>query len=144
MRDRETWAQELVEMALAELPPELQKEARNLPVIITPRPEYSQLDSDMAPDILGLFIGEAHAERGSTLTPLPPQIFLFTDNIWDFCEGDPECFAAEVRITYLHELGHYFGWDEIDLANRSLDYSLGRNTYSKGGQGDDFLARPTR
>jgi len=26
-----------------------------------------------------------------------------------------------VRITYLHELGHYLGWDESDLEARGLD-----------------------
>jgi predicted Zn-dependent protease with MMP-like domain len=26
-----------------------------------------------------------------------------------------------VRVTYLHELGHFLGWDEEDLAARGLD-----------------------
>jgi predicted Zn-dependent protease with MMP-like domain len=26
-----------------------------------------------------------------------------------------------VRLTYLHELGHYFGWDEDQLTSRGLD-----------------------
>ena len=28
---------------------------------------------------------------------------------------------AKIRITYLHELGHYFGMDEDDLEARGLD-----------------------
>ena len=40
---------------------------------------------------------------------------------WDFAEGDVEVFRDEVRLTYLHELGHYFGWDEDDLTARGLE-----------------------
>ena len=29
-------------------------------------------------------------------------------------------FLREVQITYLHELGHYFGWDEEEIANVGL------------------------
>jgi predicted Zn-dependent protease with MMP-like domain len=32
-----------------------------------------------------------------------------------------EVFRDEVRLTYLHELGHYLGWDEDELAARGLD-----------------------
>jgi len=30
-------------------------------------------------------------------------------------------FREEVERTYLHELGHYLGWDEDDVAARGLD-----------------------
>ena len=36
-------------------------------------------------------------------------------------EGDVEIFRDECRLTYLHELGHYLGWDEDDLTARGLD-----------------------
>jgi predicted Zn-dependent protease with MMP-like domain len=35
--------------------------------------------------------------------------------------GDAATFREEVRRTYLHELGHYLGLDEDDLADRDLD-----------------------
>jgi len=46
---------------------------------------------------------------------------LFLENLWDFADGDHKVFCDEVRITYLHELGHFLGWDEDDLAARELD-----------------------
>ena len=52
---------------------------------------------------------------------MPAQILLFLGNLWEFAEADETAFLDEVRITYLHELGHYFGWDEDDLAARDLD-----------------------
>ena len=52
---------------------------------------------------------------------LPPQILLFLANIWDYAGGAEPAFREEVRVTYLHELGHYLGWDESDLEVRGLD-----------------------
>jgi len=54
-------------------------------------------------------------------SPLPAQIILFLENLWDFAEEDEEFFREEVRTTYLHELGHYLGLNEIDLEERGLD-----------------------
>ncbi|MBL9137881.1 MAG: metallopeptidase family protein, partial [Verrucomicrobiales bacterium] len=52
---------------------------------------------------------------------LPSQILLFLENLWEFSEEDEEIFLDEVQTTYLHELGHYLGLDEIDLEERGLD-----------------------
>ena len=73
------------------------------------------------PDILGLFSGNPHGTEISHADPAPPQISLYLENIMDWAEGDPAGFAEEVRLTYLHELGHFLGWDEDDLAARGLD-----------------------
>ena len=72
-------------------------------------------------DILGLFTGSAHGEELSLDNPAPPQILLYLENLWDFAEEDLEIFRDEVRLTYLHELGHYLGWDEDQVAARGLD-----------------------
>ena len=47
-------------------------------------------------------------------------ILLFLENLWDFAGEDEEIFRQEVRTTYLHELGHYLGLEEIDLEERGL------------------------
>jgi len=52
---------------------------------------------------------------------MPPQISLYLDNIWTFVEQDRDAFVDEVAVTYLHELGHYFGWDEDELTARGLE-----------------------
>ena len=54
-------------------------------------------------------------------SPEPPRIFLYTANLWDYAEEDVEAFRDEVRLTYLHELGHFLGWDEDQIAARGLD-----------------------
>ena len=50
--------------------------------------------------------------------PAPPQIFLSLDNLWQYAEGDVRIFREEVRLTYLHEPGHYLGWGEDQPAAR--------------------------
>ena len=114
-------ALETVTAAQRRLPPEIRSLARDIPVHYDALPAEDLIAAGFEPDILGLFTG---APYGSELTlddPTPPQIFLYLDNLWDFAEGDLAAFREEVRLTYLHELGHYLGWDEDDLTARGLD-----------------------
>lgn len=109
-----------VRSARASLPAEVRPAADALPVTFEPWPSKAMLeDEEAGSDILGLFVGPDHG--ADTTATLPPQILLFLENLWDYAEGDEAVFRDEVRLTYLHELGHYLGWDEDDLARRGLD-----------------------
>ena len=113
-------ADEAVQAARKRLPEEVRTAAGALPVTFEPWPSEAMLeDEGIEPDILGLFVGLALDESGDAT--LPPQILLFLENLWDFAEGDEAVFRDEVRITYLHELGHYLGWDEGEIARRGLE-----------------------
>ena len=113
-------AQGEVSATLAQLPAELRERAAPLPVVYERVPAEEMLDEVVQPDTLGLFVGEAFPDGEGGALPLPPQIFLFLENLWDFAEGDEEIFLDEVHITYLHELGHYLGLSEEDLEERGL------------------------
>ncbi len=112
-------AQAEVEATLAALPALVRRQAAPLPVSYEAHPQVNLLDDGHDPDLLGLFVGAALAEPDES--PLPPQIILFLENLWDFAEADEEIYREEVRTTYLHELGHYLGLDEIDLEERGLE-----------------------
>ncbi|HWB58375.1 MAG TPA: metallopeptidase family protein [Chthoniobacteraceae bacterium] len=45
---------------------------------------------------------------------------LFLGDLAEYCARRGKSFEAEVKKTYLHELGHHFGWDEDDLRARGL------------------------
>lgn len=107
--------------AQRQLPPELRALARGVPVLYERLPAADVIAEGFPPDILGLFSGSAHGTEFSGETPAPPRIVLYIDNLWDFAEGDLEVYREETRITYLHELGHYLGWDEDEVAARGLD-----------------------
>jgi len=111
----------VVDATQKKLPAALREFTTAIPVHFEDVPGQDLLDEGFEDDILGLFTGSAHGAELREDQPMPAQIILFLENIWDFAEGDRQVFCDEVRITYLHELGHYFGWDEDDLAERELD-----------------------
>src|SRR5438046_5815007 len=102
-----------VARTLAELPDDLRPRATALPFTYERVPNRAIIEEGIEPDILGLFVGGefAHEEH----VPLPAQIILFLENIWEMVEGNEEEFREEVRITLIHELGHYLGLDEDEL-----------------------------
>jgi len=103
------------------LPPEIATLACGVPVHYERVPSESVLEEGFEPDILGLFSGNPYGSDFRESDPAPPQIFLYLENLWDFAEGDLQVFGEELRITYLHELGHYLGWGEEELAERGLN-----------------------
>ena len=107
--------------AQRQLPAQIRPLARSVPVHYEHTPATDVLAEGFPSDILGLFTGSAHGMELAHDNPAPAQILLYLDNLWDFAEDDVEIFRDEVRLTYLHELGHYFGWDEDDLASRGLE-----------------------
>jgi len=114
-------ALEEVEATLASLPAPLRDRAQALPVTFERRPNAAYRRDGIEPDTLGLFVGPEFAYEETTALPLPPQIILFLENIWDLAEADEEFFREEVHTTLLHELGHYLGLDEDDLSERGLE-----------------------
>jgi predicted Zn-dependent protease with MMP-like domain len=114
-------ALEEVETTLAALPGPLRERAEALPVTFERRPNAAHRRDGIEADTLGLFVGSEFAYEETASLPLPPQIILFLENIWDLAEADEESFREEVHTTYLHELGHYLGLDEDDLFERGLE-----------------------
>jgi predicted Zn-dependent protease with MMP-like domain len=112
-------AVETVTATQRRLPPEILPLARSVPVHYEAVPAGDLLAEGFEPDILGLFAGDPHGT--SSDNPSPPQIILYLENIWDLAGEDVAVFREETRLTYLHELGHFLGWDEDDLAARGLD-----------------------
>ena len=114
-------AADTVGAAQRQLPRELRTLARDVPVHYEAKPAADVLAEGFEPDILGLFSGSPHGTELSHDNPAPPHILLYLESLWDFAEGDLDIYREEVRMTYLPELGHYFGWDEDELTARGLD-----------------------
>ncbi len=112
-------AERIVNRTQRALPSDVREIAEALPVIFDPSPNPELRAEGVDDDTLGLFVGPAHGEDPG-LDPLPSQIILYLENIWDYAEGDVARFDDEVRLTYLHELGHYLRLDEGDLERRGL------------------------
>jgi predicted Zn-dependent protease with MMP-like domain len=104
---------EVVARALRSLPPELQAAVRNIEIAV----EEEHPDD---PDLFGLYEGVPLPDRGDWAGTMPDRIRIFRRPLVDSFP-DPRELEEEIRITVLHELGHYFGLEEDELDN--LGYS---------------------
>ena len=107
---------ELVERALEGLPPELSSLLENVAIVVDEWPDYSTpLVADDPEDTLyGLYEGVPLTERGWGYSGvLPDKITIFRGPLErDF---EPDELEEQVRITVVHEIAHYFGFDEDRL-----------------------------
>ena len=107
---------DLVERALDGLPPELSRLLDNVAIVVDDWPEYSTpLVSDAQGETLyGLYEGVPLTERGAGYYGvLPDKITIFRGPLErDFRTAELE---EQVRITVVHEIAHYFGFDEDRL-----------------------------
>lgn len=67
-------------------------------------------------ELLGLYVGIALPDRGEGYGwgALPDQIFLFSGPIQRLSHSR-EQVIEQIRVTLLHEIGHYFGLDDARL-----------------------------
>lgn len=114
-------AARLCRETLRGLPERFRRELEAVPTIVELLPSVEQVDDGLDPRSLGVIEGDWHNERGSLHpSPLPTRIVLFAANLAaDF--QDPDEFAHQVRITVLHEVGHYFGLEEQDMERLGLE-----------------------
>ena len=120
-RVSETEFRSLVEEAIAELPQDFRDSLSNLDIVVEPLPDDRTLAGDppLSPAILGLHVGVPAEDRASA-GQLPNLIFLFQKNIERAATNHDE-LVEEVRITLLHEIGHYLGLDEDEVEERGLE-----------------------
>jgi predicted Zn-dependent protease with MMP-like domain len=100
--------EDTVRAALDELPDHLAAALRNVAVVI--EDEHPE-----DPDLFGLYHGIPLPERGDMTGELPDTISIYRIPLEESFP-DPDELRREIRITVLHELGHYFGLDEERIA----------------------------
>jgi len=113
------WADEELKALVKILPPDVKKAAETVSISFEEKPGTGTYDEQLEGDELGLFEGptvedEAGPEELS-------RIRLFLSNLWEWSGEEEHDFRDEVGTTFLHELGHYLGWDEDDVAARGLE-----------------------
>jgi predicted Zn-dependent protease with MMP-like domain len=107
--------EQLVADALDEVPDELAAEMENVAVVVEEWPSPAQ-HAGRAGTLLGLYEGIPLTRRGpvSYAGVAPDKITIFRGPICARARDESE-LAAQVRITVLHEVGHYFGIDDDRL-----------------------------
>jgi predicted Zn-dependent protease with MMP-like domain len=92
-------------------------------ILIEPRPSRELVEEGIDARILGLFEGATSEELSGPDAPLTTtRILVFSHNLGDAFAGEPEAkLRAEVRVTVLHEVGHFFGLEEDDMERLGLE-----------------------
>lgn len=109
-----------VAAVLEALPGDVKRRAEAVPIVFEKRPSRALVADGVEADTLGFFMGPSAAEDPGS-SPLPAQIVLFLENIWEMADESERTFRKEIRKTILHELGHSVGWEESELEARDLD-----------------------
>ncbi|WP_022868233.1 metallopeptidase family protein [Schaalia vaccimaxillae] len=99
----------LVTDALDKIPEEFWAQLDNVAVFVEDDPPEGEPS-----DLLGLYDGVALTERGDYAGFLPDRVLVFRNPTLAICDSVQEV-AEEVRITVVHEIGHYFGLDDEQL-----------------------------
>jgi predicted Zn-dependent protease with MMP-like domain len=113
---------EVVEEALDSLPDEFRSRIRNVAVLVEDRPPDQgspgsghQGSGHQGQLLLGLFHGVPTTKKSIFDMPTgPDHIVLYQKNIEAVCSDEVEV-REQIRLTVIHELGHYFGMDENQL-----------------------------
>jgi predicted Zn-dependent protease with MMP-like domain len=114
-----------VEAALAELPEQVRAYLGNVAITVEELPSEVDLlgaDPPLSPSILGLFRGAPYGQKASSdpWSHLPSGIVLYQRNLERFVRSREE-LVEEIRVTLVHEVGHFLGLDEEELYRRGLD-----------------------
>lgn len=104
-----------VKAAIDSLPPQFLAYLDNVLITVQDEPSDELLDETDSDSLLGIYLGVPLTER-SLEAPyqMPDQIILFQGPLEDFCETEEE-LVEEIRITVVHEIGHFFGLEEDEI-----------------------------
>jgi len=109
--------EQLVEQALGELPQRFAALLDNVAVVVEEEPSDEDLDAldENANELLGIYRGVPMTERHYDALRLPDQIAIFRGPILRVARSRSDAMH-EIRDTVVHELGHYFGLDDEEMA----------------------------
>ena len=104
----------VVEEALDSLPQKFRSRIQNVAVLVedVPPNQLSPESGQQKRLLLGVFHGVPTTKKSIFDIPSgPDHIVLYQKNIEAVCSTEAE-IREQIRLTVIHELGHYFGLDE--------------------------------
>jgi predicted Zn-dependent protease with MMP-like domain len=108
-----------VARAIEELPPRFASLLDNVFVLVEEEPSPEDLESvgmseGEEDELLGLYHGVPHDERGVDYSALPDRVVLYRGPLQRLCKSVAE-LEDEIYDTLVHELGHHFGLDDDEM-----------------------------
>jgi len=114
----------LVEHAMERIPDEFRMAIQNLQIVVEDWPDPAVMEDVTGdPDevLYGLYTGTPLPDRGAGYgNTMPDVITLYQGPLEeDFPDRDELCY--EIEVTLVHEIGHYFGFDEETIERYGYD-----------------------
>jgi predicted Zn-dependent protease with MMP-like domain len=110
--------EKLVQQALDRIPADLQRALRNVAIVIEDRPGPEAEAEELDPEeetLYGLYCGLPLPERTLDDSGTLPDIIYIYQKPLEEDFPDRNDLIEEIEITLVHEIAHYFGFDEETL-----------------------------
>lgn len=107
--------EKVVEEAISSLPEKLRRKIENVQFRVAESPSRRQAGGGRQPALYGLYEGVPYGQRG------PDYAMAMPDRITVFKRAIERDFPTRAKMikgiqeTVLHEIGHYFGFDDAQL-----------------------------
>jgi predicted Zn-dependent protease with MMP-like domain len=115
----------LVELALKKIPAQLRAAMDNIGIVIEDWPDeelMAEMDGDSDAMVYGIYQGIPLPERGASYGNTVPDVIVLYQKALEEDFPEREELISEIEITLVHEIGHYFGFDESELEKYGYDW----------------------
>ena len=111
----------MLDKVLASLPRVIREAVLEVPVLaeLKPAREVAEHEPAINPEVLGLFVGTPVGQKLRGGSGYGDVVLLFQKNLERAGRSRQEV-SKEMKITLLHEYGHYLGFDEEELEHLGL------------------------
>lgn len=115
--------EEVVDETVNNLPEEFASALDNVGLVVEPWPSREEFESIKAHPsntlLFGLYHGIPKTKRLSNYSSLPDKITIYAGPIL-MISKDLEDAKRRIKNTVLHEIGHHFGMDDMQLRARGI------------------------
>jgi predicted Zn-dependent protease with MMP-like domain len=116
--------EKLVEQAIDSLPPRFLRHMENVEVVVEDEPTDDELRSagvEPGEVLFGLYQGVPQTRRDTWYgNVLPDRIIIYQRPIQAGAKDRQE-IRKEIRLTLMHEIGHYFGLGEDEISSAGYE-----------------------
>jgi len=108
--------EKMVKEAIETIPPEMKERLENVAFLVQKNP--SDLPQDWEEEdqgLLGLYHGVSRKDRGVSYGNVLPDRIVIYQRPLEKISSNLEELKENIRQTVIHEVGHYFGFDEDEL-----------------------------
>lgn len=114
--------EKMVKEAIETIPPELKKQLENVAFLVQKHPSDLPRDWEQEEqDLLGLYHGISRKDRGVGYGNVLPDRIVIYQRPLEKISSNLEELKENIRQTVIHEVGHYFGFDEDELRQLEED-----------------------